>query len=177
MSTSRLIISLALLGGLIGSAPMALADKPSWAGGGKHERQERDNHADERQGRRDEGRHEEHRSRNDDGIGIDIRFDTRQRSYLYDYYAGQARQGHCPPGLAKKHNGCLPPGQAKKWSRGRPLPGDLTYYDLPEQVVLQIGRPPAGYRYVRVANDVLLVTVGTMMVVDALEDLGVLGAR
>ncbi len=25
----------------------------------------------------------------------------------------------CPPGLAKKRNGCLPPGQAKKrWSRG-----------------------------------------------------------
>src|SRR6478609_6031383 len=22
--------------------------------------------------------------------------------------------GGCPPGLAKKHNGCLPPGQAKK---------------------------------------------------------------
>jgi hypothetical protein len=22
--------------------------------------------------------------------------------------------GHCPPGLAKKNNGCLPPGQAKK---------------------------------------------------------------
>jgi hypothetical protein len=21
--------------------------------------------------------------------------------------------GHCPPGLAKKHNGCLPPGHAK----------------------------------------------------------------
>jgi hypothetical protein len=24
------------------------------------------------------------------------------------------RRGSCPPGLAKKHNGCLPPGQAKK---------------------------------------------------------------
>ena len=22
--------------------------------------------------------------------------------------------GHCPPGLAKKHNGCMPPGQLKK---------------------------------------------------------------
>lgn len=26
----------------------------------------------------------------------------------------QAGQKHCPPGLAKKYNGCLPPGQAKK---------------------------------------------------------------
>jgi hypothetical protein len=22
---------------------------------------------------------------------------------------------HCPPGLAKKDNGCMPPGQAKKY--------------------------------------------------------------
>ena len=28
-------------------------------------------------------------------------------------YALSAR-GSCPPGLAKKHNGCMPPGQAKK---------------------------------------------------------------
>jgi len=28
-------------------------------------------------------------------------------------YAHGAR-GSCPPGLAKKHNGCMPPGQAKK---------------------------------------------------------------
>ena len=25
----------------------------------------------------------------------------------------------CPPGLAKKHNGCMPPGQAKKLYRGQ----------------------------------------------------------
>ena len=27
--------------------------------------------------------------------------------------------GGCPPGLAKKHNGCLPPGQARKLHRGQ----------------------------------------------------------
>lgn len=29
----------------------------------------------------------------------------------YDY-------GRCPPGLAKKHNGCMPPGQARRLARG-----------------------------------------------------------
>ena len=28
-------------------------------------------------------------------------------------------QGGCSPGLAKKHNGCMPPGQAKKLYRGQ----------------------------------------------------------
>jgi hypothetical protein len=31
-------------------------------------------------------------------------------------YYGYGRGG-CPPGLAKKHNGCMPPGQAKKLYR------------------------------------------------------------
>jgi len=30
--------------------------------------------------------------------------------------------GGCPPGLAKKHNGCMPPGQAKKLLRGQRFP-------------------------------------------------------
>ena len=47
-----------------------------------------------------------------------------------------AKHGHgdrdwgrgCPPGLAKKHNGCMPPGQAKKYySRGERIPGDWRY--------------------------------------------------
>jgi hypothetical protein len=37
--------------------------------------------------------------------------------YDRDNYGYNGR--NCPPGLAKKHNGCMSPGQAKKrWSRG-----------------------------------------------------------
>ena len=37
------------------------------------------------------------------------------------YYGGQYgyAQANCPPGLAKKNNGCLPPGQAKKLRIGQ----------------------------------------------------------
>ena len=35
---------------------------------------------------------------------------TRSGNRLYAFNA----RGSCPPGLAKKNNGCLPPGQAKK---------------------------------------------------------------
>ena len=82
------------------------------------------------------------------------------------------RGGHCPPGLAKKHNGCMPPGQAKIWHMGRPLPKDVVIYELPPALVVKIGPPPSGYKYVRVAADVLLIAVGTRMVVDAITDLG-----
>ena len=85
----------------------------------------------------------------------------------HDYYREQYRGGHCPPGLAKKNNGCMPPGQTKKWRVGYPLPRDVIYYEVPSALVVQIGRPPTGYRYVRVASDLLLIALGTGMVVDA----------
>jgi Ni/Co efflux regulator RcnB len=91
---------------------------------------------------------------------------------VHDYFINESRGGHCPPGLAKKHNGCMPPGQAKKWERGYALPPDIVRYDLPPTLVVQLGVPPSGYRYVRVASDILLIAAGTGMVVDAIEDLG-----
>jgi len=40
----------------------------------------------------------------------------------------------CPSGLAKKNNGCLPPGQAKKqFAVGERLPSSYNYYNVPEQ--------------------------------------------
>ena len=66
----------------------------------------------------------------------------------------------------------MPPGQAKKWEMGRPLPRDVVFYEVPQPLVVQIGVPPSGYKYVRVAGDILMVAVGTSMVVDAIEDLG-----
>ncbi len=104
-------------------------------------------------------------------IPIGAYFQDRQRQAVLQYYGSQQAKGRCPPGLAKKNNGCMPPGQAKKWSVGQPLPGTLTYYPVPRGVISQIGLPPDGYKYVRVANDLLLVAIGTMMVVDAIEDL------
>ena len=72
----------------------------------------------------------------------------------------------------KKNNGCLPPGQAKKYAIGQPLPRDIVYYPVPAAVVVQLGAPPAGHKYVRVATDILLIAIGTSMVVDAIQDLG-----
>jgi Ni/Co efflux regulator RcnB len=66
----------------------------------------------------------------------------------------------------------MPPGQARKWSIGRPLPREVIYYDVPPALVVQFDRAPTGYRYVRVANDIVLIALGTGMVIDAIQDLG-----
>lgn len=148
--------------GLLAAAP-TFADKPAWAGSGKGDKHEQEERGGGRQehARRDDGERE--------GRG---HFSEQNREYLHEYYARQFRRGHCPPGLAKKRNGCMPPGQARKWKVGEPLPHDVVVYDLPPKVIARIGPPPAGHRYVRVASDILLIAIGTSMVVDAIEDIG-----
>jgi len=98
-------------------------------------------------------------------------FDNRQRALIHDYFAPRFQSGRCPPGLAKKYNGCMPPGQAKKWAIGYPLPRNVVFYDLPPPLLAQLGYPGPGYRYVRVAADILLIAAGTGMVLAAMGDL------
>lgn len=104
-------------------------------------------------------------------VTVGAYFQEPQRVKVREYYTAQGKRAHCPPGLAKKNNGCMPPGQAKKWAVGQPLPRDVVYYPVPQSLVVQLGVPPAGHKYVRVAADILLVTVGTMMVVDGISGL------
>jgi Ni/Co efflux regulator RcnB len=95
-------------------------------------------------------------------------FDDRHRTVVRTYYA---EPRHCPPGLAKKHNGCMPPGQAKKWHVGQPLPRTVVYAPVPQPVLVQLPPVPTGYRYVNVSGDILLVALGSMMVVDGINGL------
>ena len=101
-------------------------------------------------------------------------FGDPHRRAVHEYYGREFHGGHCPPGLAKKHNGCMPPGQAKKWAVGRPLPREVVYYEVPPRLVVEIGAPPRGYKYVRVAGDILMIAIGTAIVVDAIDDIGAL---
>lgn len=99
-------------------------------------------------------------------------FDGQRRTRVHDYYAEQIRAGRCPPGLAKKHNGCMPPGHAKRWMVGQRLPSDVIFYDLSPDILLHLGHPPPRHQYVRVSSDILLIATGTRLVVDGIQSLG-----
>jgi Ni/Co efflux regulator RcnB len=160
-----------LVAGIVAVGP-AFADKPSSAerGGGKEKRMDRDDHRGERRHDADQSRQRDDDDR--DGSRSRRHFESQHQVLVRDYYGEQLRGGRCPPGLAKKHNGCLPPGQARKWQVGRPLPREVIYYSVPQALVVQIGLPPSGHRYVRVAGDILLIALGTGMVIDGIQDLG-----
>ncbi len=148
-----------------------LAEKPEWAGGGKGGKGGKHGQSEQREDH-GQGMNQPGKAQSGGDVRVGAYFGEQQRMAANNYYGQQFKAGHCPPGLAKKNNGCLPPGQAKKYSLGQPLPAGVVYYPVPSSVVVQLGAPPSGYKYVRVASDILLIAVGTSMVVDAIQDLG-----
>ena len=133
-----------------------------------------DEHPGKGKGKGNSQKHEGGRSEGPGGgpfISIDLNFPDADRRTIHDYYGDAARQGKCPPGLAKKNNGCMPPGQAKKWELGRPLPRDTIFFPIPPDLLGRIAPPPRGHRYVRVGSDVLMIKSTTGLVAAAIENL------
>jgi Ni/Co efflux regulator RcnB len=94
------------------------------------------------------------------------RFEEQHREAFYSWGKGRG----CPPGLAKKNNGCLPPGQAaKRYTVGKALAPTVKWYAPPDDLLYKLGPAPAGYKYAMVDGDLLTLAIGTSMVVDALS--------
>ncbi|MGB3224713.1 MAG: hypothetical protein WBB23_18055 [Desulforhopalus sp.] len=163
MKKSSILVSVIALTLAITSP--VLADKPSWAGKDKGEK-----HGQKESGKQYKNNHSSlEKDRSD--VRVNVYFGDQHRQVINRYFTEQYQSGHCPPGLAKKNNGCMPPGQAKKWQVGHRIPRDVVFHDLPPSIVIQLGTPPSGHRFVRVASDILLITVGTGLIVDAVQDL------
>ncbi len=77
-----------------------------------------------------------------------------------------AGQKFCPPGLAKK--GCIPPGQRKRWTKGKALPSDVYFRPLSNYGDYNLSPPPYGYQYGYVDDDILLIRTATRLVVEAI---------
>ena len=82
------------------------------------------------------GKHAVRTSRNNNDVVV--RRDRNGRLYALD------TRGNCPPGLAKKNNGCTPPGQAKKqYNIGQRYNTNFgnawTYNQIPQSLRSQYG--------------------------------------
>lgn len=142
-------------------------------GNGHHEDDNRhndwddDDHDNDRHGDHDRDR-DDHRTvyrGHDDGrVLINLSVDQRQVIYerLQPVYVRR-----CPPGLAKKHNGCLPPGHAQHYVIGQPLPQGTVVWEVPQDVLVALPPPPPAAQYVWVDRNVLLVSEASKKVLDA----------
>ena len=154
MHAARVVLMSALCAGLV---------SPAWADNDKNKGKDKD-HDNDRGNRIERGTVVQTPTR--------VVVTDRDRTTVYTYYRTEFVRGDCPPGLAKKNNGCLPPGQAKKlWGVGQPLPPTVIYYPLPQPLVLQLAPPPMGYEYVRVDDDVVLMNRDTRLVSEIITNL------
>ena len=101
----------------------------------------------------------------------------RDRQVVYSYYRTEYANPRCPPGLARKGNGCLPPGQAYAppprpvYVVGQPLPPTVVYQPVPPALIERLEPVPEGYGYVQVDNDVLLMDMANRLIADVVNDL------
>ena len=120
--------------------------------------------------------------RSDDDRRVDRKehgrqFSDHDRFVVREYYQANFPISKCALGPGEKNSGCLPQGQAKKWQIGHQLPTGLVYSEVPPPIISQLPPPSAGLRYVRIGNDILLISVRTEVVVDAIQDLGRMEAQ
>jgi hypothetical protein len=80
--------------------------------------------------------------------------------------------GGCPPGLAKKHNGCMPPGQAKKLYRGQRWQSGYgspyAYRQIPYDLRQQYDLSPR-YRYYYENGTIYAVNPRTMLIAQVIS--------
>jgi Ni/Co efflux regulator RcnB len=128
----------------------------------------RADHDDDDQGKGHHGKHWKH----DDDGDHHKRFSSHDHDVARVYFQEEYGRGHCPPGLAKKHNGCMPPGLAKRrYVIGQPLAPHVVLVPVPVALAYQLGPPPVGYRYGMIDGDLVELAVGTALVVDAIQGL------
>ncbi|HKB54533.1 MAG TPA: DUF1236 domain-containing protein [Ramlibacter sp.] len=158
---SRQLTALALVG--------LLAAAPAWAAPGDQHGRSRgrgegyDQHVQQER---------QHRQRRVEDVPVGSYFTDQHRREVRRYFAD--RYGHgkaCPPGLAKKHNGCMPPGQERKLAVGERVPAGVTLYPVPRPVIVQLPPPPYGYRYARAGNDIVLVRNSNQVIIDIIAGL------
>ena len=161
LTISHRVIALAIVSLLV-SAPALSKGKDEDHGNGKGKHSQKNEDKEERKA--------EKRERKE--IQPGTYFNDQQRTYVREYYVQNYSNGKkCPPGLAKKNNGCMPPGQAKNWVVGQPVPSGVTVYSVPQPVIRQLPPAPYGYRYVLIGGDVVLVQQQNNLIVDIIVGL------
>lgn len=96
----------------------------------------------------------------------------RDREAVYAYYRAEMAAGRCPLPLVRMSNACLAPSPGKApWRLDQPLADSIKGEAPPPALIAKLSPSHAGYHYVRVENDLLVVGIGTRIVAALVADL------
>ena len=162
------IVALAIASLLMAGSAIAKKDGDDYDKGGNKHGQKQESKNEKREDKAE--KKAEKRQRED--IKQGAYFNDQQRTFARQYYTTTYSAGkRCPPGLAKKNNACLPPGQVRNWAVGQPVPTNITVYSVAQPVIRMLPPAPVGYRYARLGNDIVLVQQQNNIIVDIIQGL------
>ena len=165
LSNTHHLVALAIAS-LLMAGPAFAKDKGDdhGNGGGKHGNKHSQKNEDKNEKKAEKREREE--------IKQGAYFNDQQRAYARQYYSTTYKDGkRCPPGLAKKNNGCMPPGQAQALVVGQPIPTNVKVYQVAQPVIQKLPPAPVGYRYERIGGDIVLVQQQNNIIVDVIKGL------
>ena len=169
---STRIVTLAIASILMAGTAFAKNHGEDYDNGGNRHSQKNEDKREKRENKFDEkreGRAEKHQR---EEIKQGSYFNDQQRTSAREYYTTTYKDGkRCPPGLAKKKNGCLPPGQVRNLDVGQPVPTNVTVYSVAQPVIRMLPPAPIGYRYSRIGNDIVLIQQQNNVIVDIIQGL------
>ncbi|MES2943094.1 MAG: RcnB family protein [Pseudomonadota bacterium] len=140
-------------------------------GNGKHA-QKHEQKWEKKAQKHEQKEHKQAQKRERQNIQPGTYFNAEHRTHVQQYYTQHYGSGKgCPPGLAKKNNGCMPPGQVRHWVVGQPVPRNVVVYSVPQPVIVQLPPAPYGYRYSRIGGDIVLVQQQNNIIVDIIQGL------
>jgi hypothetical protein len=97
----------------------------------------------------------------------------RDRDAAFGYYRDEIAAGRCPVPLVRKGKECgAPPAPAARaWKLDQPLPDGVKAEPPSPGLIAKLSPSPAGYQYLRVDTDILVVGLGTRNVAALVVDL------
>lgn len=165
-SNTRHLVALAIASLLLASPAFAKDKGDDYEKGSNKHGQKHESKDEKREDKAE--RKAEKRERED--IKQGAYFNDQQRTFVREYYTTTYKDGkRCPPGLAKKNNGCMPPGQVRNWAVGQPVPRNVTVYSVAQPVIRMLPPAPYGYRYARIGGDIVLVQQQNNIIVDIIQ--------
>jgi hypothetical protein len=103
-------------------------------------------------------------------IDATLRFTSRERDLFKSWAIAEYGRGKCPPGLAKKEDGCLPRGAPRKrYMVGLALPPSTVIAPVPLDLTGRVGTPAVGYRYGMIDGDLVKLDLARGIVLDAID--------
>lgn len=107
-------------------------------------------------------------------IGVAVVFSDGELATIRAYYANSGTRTANSAGMSMGMGGglsALPPGIAKHYELGKPLPPGIAKQVLPAALRSLLPPAPTGHERIVVAGKILLVAIATQVIVDVISDI------